>query len=677
MGCVPWSTPSTMKPRSSACCGWALTGSSRMRWIGFRPGVDLGCAKPDRVRAPSSPQVARQPPSRYPAWPPSRYSMIIRSLLVATLLATSALAVPALAQSGASAPVPAQVERDRMFAIFAADDEASLKRNPISALFRGDMRYADRLGDFGSDAYYKAERAAAEKNLADLGTINRAKLNATDQIAYDVYAWNQRKALERLSPEILALTAVRPINHFFGIHTFYPSFASGKGAAPFKTTLDYDNNIKRHANFATIIDQAIARFKQGQASGVVETKLTINNVIAQLDLQLAMPLEESPYWGPARAIPASFTDAEKNRVTTALRQSLTQEVMPALTRLRDHLKTSYLADAREGLGLLHMKGGERLYELLIEGSTTLKMSAGDIHELGLREVARIRAEMTKVQAEVAFKGSLADFFEHLRTDPKFKPSSREALTQGYVDIGKKVDAEIGSYFSTLPKAALEIRPYEEFREKFEAGGSYNSGTPDGKRPGVFYFNAYDLPSRTTPGMITLYLHEGAPGHHFQISLAQENEALPAFMRFGGNTAYIEGWALYAETLGYDMGLYKDPYARIGTLSDEMLRAMRLVVDTGIHAKGWSRDKAIDYMMANSDMGRTDVTAEVERYIAVPSQALAYKVGALTVQRLRKKAETTMGSKFDIRAFHDQILGTGALPLPVLEDKINRWITKAI
>ena len=249
-----------------------------------------------------------------------------------------------------------------------------------------------------------------------------------------------------------------------------------------------------------------------------------------------------------------------------------------------------------------------------------------------------------------------------------------AITQGYYDIGKQVDQKIGAYFSTLPKAPLEIRPYEEFREKFEAGGSYEQGTPDGKRPGRFYFNAYDLPSRTTPGMTTLYLHEGAPGHHFQISLAQENEALPSFMRFGGNTAYVEGWALYSETLGYEMGFYKDPYQRFGTLSDEMLRAMRLVVDTGLHAKGWVRDQAIDYMMANSDMGRTDATAEVERYIAIPSQALAYKTGAMTIQRLRAKAQDALGPKFDIRAFHEQVLGTGALPLAVLEKKIDAWIT---
>ncbi len=598
--------------------------------------------------------------------------MTIRTLFAAALLGTSALALPAAAQT-APAATAAQSERDKMFALFAADDEANLKRNPINALFRGDMRYADKIGDFGTDAYNDAERAAAQKNLADLAKIDRAKLKPTDRIVYDVFAWNQREALKGLTPEILALTDVRPINHFFGIHTFYPGFASAQGAAPFKTVLDYDNNVKRHANFIEIIDRSIARFKQGQASGVVETKLTINNVIAQLDTQLALPLEESPYWGPVKAIPADFSEADKARVTADLRKSLTEGVFPALTRLRDYLKTSYLADAREGVGLMHMKGGPALYQQLVEGSTTLKMTPDEIHNIGLSEVARIRGEMEKVQAEVGFKGTLLEFFDHLRTDPKLKPASREALTQGYYDIGKKVDAVIGTYFSVLPKAPLEIRPYEEYREKYEAGGSYQPGTPDGSRPGIFYFNAYDLPSRTTPGMVTLYLHEGAPGHHFQISLAQENEALPAFMRFGGNTAYVEGWALYSETLGYEMGFYKDPYARMGTLSDEMLRAMRLVVDTGLHSKGWGRDQAIEYMLSNSDMGRTDATAEVERYIAIPSQALAYKIGALTIQRLRKKAEAEMGAKFDIRAFHEQVLGTGALPLAVLEDKINRWI----
>ena len=280
---------------------------------------------------------------------------------------------------------------------------------------------------------------------------------------------------------------------------------------------------------------------------------------------------------------------------------------------------------------------------------------------------------SKVIFSMISSGSLSKFFDHLRTDPKLKLKSREALTQGYYAIGKAVDTKLPEFFSIVPKAKLDIRPYDPTIEKFQAGGSYEQGTPDAKRPGTFYFNAYDLPSRTTPGMTTLYLHEGSPGHHFQISLAQENEALPPFMRFGGNTAYVEGWALYAETLGYDMGFYNDPYQRFGTLSDEMLRAMRLVVDTGIHSKGWTREKSIAYMLAHSDMGKTDATAEVERYIAIPSQALAYKIGALTIQRLRKHAMDELGDKFDIKQFHAQVLMTGALPLAILEKKIDAWI----
>jgi uncharacterized protein (DUF885 family) len=281
--------------------------------------------------------------------------------------------------------------------------------------------------------------------------------------------------------------------------------------------------------------------------------------------------------------------------------------------------------------------------------------------------------MEAIKKEVGFKGTLGAFFEHLRNDPKLKPTSRASLTQGYYDIGKKVDAAISTQFKYLPKAPLEIKPYEEFREKYEAGGSYQQGTPDGSRPGTFYFNAYDLPSRTTPGMATLYLHEGAPGHHFQISIAQENEKLPAFMRFGGNTAYVEGWALYSETLGYEMGLFKDPYQRFGTLSDEMLRAMRLVVDTGIHSKGWTREQAIVFFRENTLLSERDIVKEVERYICNPSQATSYKIGELRIMALRSRAKATLGAKFDIRQFHDVILRDGALPLDVLEQQVEAWL----
>ncbi len=566
-----------------------------------------------------------------------------------------------------------QTAHDRLVDLFKASDEANLQRNPLAALARGDLRYADRYGDSISDEYYAAERAAAEANLTALRAIPRESLNETDQIAYDVFEFSNRASRRGLEPDLLALSLVRPMNHFRGAHTFYPTFASGKGTAPFKTLADYDDNLKRHRGFVVYIDRSIDRFRQGMGSGVVETKLTVRNMIGQIDTQLKQRAENSPYYGPIRAFPADIAGANRARLTTEYRSAITGRIYPALTRLRDFLKSEYLPVARDGAGLMYMKGGERLYQELIERTTTLPLKAVEIHQIGLGEVARITNGMNEIRREVGFKGTLAQFFDHLRTDPKFKEKSRESLTQRYYDMGKIVDGKLPAYFSTIPKSKLEIRPYEPFRERFEAGGSYSSGSPDGARAGIFYFNAYDLPSRTTPGITTLYLHEGAPGHHFQISLAQENLDLPSFMRFGGNTAYVEGWALYSETLGYEMGLFTDPYQRFGTLSDEMLRAMRLVVDTGLHSKGWTREQAIDYMLTHSDMGKTDATAEVERYIAIPSQALAYKIGALTIQRLRKNAENELGAKFDIRAFHAQVLMTGSLPLPILEKKIDRWI----
>ncbi len=600
----------------------------------------------------------------------------LTSCMTATTGATTTGAQPAAATTTAEPTAAARTAaHDALIALFAASDEANLRRNPLSALFRGDMRYADQLGDNITDAYFAGEKAAAEADLAALARVNRAALDETDQLAYDTFRFQTADTLRGLQPDLLALNVVRPINHFFGVHTFYPSFASGQGAAPFRTVQDYENNLSRHSQFVTLIDRSIGRFREGMASGVLETRLTITNVIQQLDTQLAQTVAESPYYGPATRFPDGFTDAQKAEQTTRLRTAVTTEIYPALTRLRDFLRDEYLPVSRTSVGLSGMPGGAALYRQLIASTTTLDMDPEEIHQLGLTEVARILQGMEAIKTEVGFTGTLPEFFNHLRTDPRFKEASRESLTQRYYAVGRQVDGLIGRYFSTIPRAPLEIRPYEEYRERFEAGGSYQNGTPDGSRPGIFYFNAYDLPSRTTPGITTLYLHEGAPGHHFQISLAQENERLPSFMRFGGNTAYVEGWALYAETLGYEMGLYADPYQRFGTLSDEMLRAMRLVVDTGIHAQGWSRDRAIAYMMANSDMGRTDATAEVERYIAIPSQALAYKIGALTIQRLRRKAETELGTRFDIRDFHAQVLMTGALPLPILEAKIDRWIAR--
>lgn len=598
-----------------------------------------------------------------------------------TLLALSAVFLPFTAQAAAPQPVAPQAAEDahaQLHRLFHESDEANLKRNPISALFRGDMRYADRLGDYVSDAYFDAERAASEDDLKRLHAIGRTQLNPTDQIAYDVFEWQTQLNLKKLDPAMLALTAVRPIDHFTGFHTFYPSFASGSGAAPFKTLADYENNLKRHREYVTLIDRSIARFREGMQSGVVQTKMTVNNMIGQLDAQIAQGVDDSVFLGPVKTFPDIIGAADRKRLTAEYRAIIKDQIQPANIRLRDFLKNEYLPVAREQVGISSMKGGDILYRAAIEELTTLPLTPEYVHQLGLSEVARITRQMEAIKQKVGFKGTLHQFFEYLRTDPKFKPTSKQALVDGYYAIGKRVDAAIGRQFSTIPKTPLEIRFYEPYREKNQAGGSYEPGHWDAKnpsktRPGIFYFNTYDLPSRTTPGMETLYLHEGAPGHHFQISLAQENEALPSFMRFGGNTAFVEGWGLYAETLWNELGMETDPYERFGGLDDEMLRAMRLVVDSGIHAKGWTREQAIEYMLANSGMGRTDATAEVERYIVWPGQALAYKIGQLKLSELKKRAQDKLGAKFDPREFHAEVLMTGALPLVVLEKKIDDWI----
>ena len=588
----------------------------------------------------------------------------------AMLLAATLLATPAFSQS---APVAQSPEDTKLLKLFHDSDEAMLKRQPLNALLRGDLRYADRLGDFYGDKALAEGKAADESDLKALAAIDRAKLSATDQIAYDVFKWQTDLDLRSYAPDIIKETIKRPIDHFSGIHIFYPDVASGSGGAPFNTVADYENNLKRHQEFIRNLDEAIVRFRQGMKDGIVQPKLVVTNVIDQLDQQIAAGVEGSPYYGPVRKFPATISAADQARLTKAYADAIRTGLIPAETRLRDFLKTEYLPHARDSVGLSQMPGGAKLYAYLIESQTTLPLTARYVHELGLSEVARITKEMEAQKQAVGFKGSLQDFFTYLRTDPRFQPKTREQLRDNFLAIRERVMKRIPEQFSLVPKTPLDIRPTPDYREKTSAGGDYNQGTPDGSRPGVFSYNTYDLPSRYMWEDETLFLHEAIPGHHFQISLAQEDPSLPSFMRFGGNTAYVEGWALYSESLWKPLGMETDPYQRMGGLSDEMLRAMRLVVDTGIHAMGWTRDQSIAYMLANSPMAKTDATAEVERYIAIPGQALAYKIGQLTIQKEKEKAIAALGDRFDPRAFHAQVLDTGALPMSVLEKKIDAWI----
>ncbi len=596
--------------------------------------------------------------------------------LAAMLLATTFIgAVPVSSQA---LPPPAPIAGDgpedaKLKQLFYASDERDLKNDPLQAIFRGDMRYADRFGEYLTDARTAQDKRNVEQDLAAIAAIDRSKLTRVDQIAYDVFRNGREVALRGFAPNLVAIDRLLPLSHFGGFQTFYPDFASGKGGAPFKTVADYENNLRRNAGYAAVYDRAIARFREGMAKGVTQPKLVVRNMIGQFDNLIAEGVEKSTFYAPVTMFPASIPAADRTRLTAAYAKQVREVINPAHVRMRDFLANEYLAKARDTVGLSALPGGAALYAQRIEDSTTLPLEPEAVHQLGLSEVARITQAMEAQKAAVGFKGTLAAFFDYLRTDPRFQPKSAAAVREGYEAIGKRVNARIATQFSLVPKSPLEIRAVPDFRAKTDAAGSYQQGTPDGTRPGIFYYNTYDLPTRYLWGMETLYLHEAVPGHHYQISLAQENVALPAFIRFGGNTAYVEGWALYAETLWKELGVESDPYQRMGGLNDEMLRAMRLVVDTGIHAKGWSRDQAIAYMLANSPMGRTDATAEVERYISIPGQALAYKIGQLTILRMKAKAQAAQGAAFDPRAFHAQVLDTGALPMPVLEKKVDDWL----
>jgi len=595
--------------------------------------------------------------------------MLRRAFLLAILLSTSSMFAQAAPANAGKPDSPAA----KLRALFADSDESHLKRNPLEALIRGDLRYADQFGDYISDAYFAAERQAALQDLAALAHIDRGTLGSEDRVSYDVFKYQRTDDLKGFEPALLRAQIDRPIDHFSGLQTVVPDLSSGQGAAPFNTVADYDNNLKRLDGYILYLDRATLRMKQGLADGVTNPKLVMANVVAQLDALIAEGVDGSTFGKPVKNFPAAISAAERARLTAAYSVFIRDKLIPAHAKLRDFIKNDYLPHARSSVGLGQMPGGAALYRYLVSSTTTTDMTPAAIHALGLSEVDRIHAQMEKIKSTVGFKGSLADFTKFLQSDPKFAPASPDAMRDAFMAIDKRVLASIPKDFALVPKSPLEIRPVSSYKEKTEAGGSYEQGTPDGSRPGVFHYNTYDLPSRYTWEFETLFLHEGIPGHHFQISLAQENTSLPAFQRFGGNTAYVEGWALYSESLGTELGMFTDPYQMFGHLDDEILRAMRLVVDTGIHTQGWSRDAAIAYMLKNSALSPTDATAEVERYIAMPGQALAYKIGQLTIRRLRGKAEKELGSQFDIRAFHAQVLMSGALPMAVLETRIDDWI----
>jgi len=572
-------------------------------------------------------------------------------------------------RAAAKAAKAASAEAQRLREVTESYYEQYLQLNPLTATAQGDHRYDDRFGDYVSERWMADWLAIEQEAFEKLRAIDPAMLAGEDLLTYDSFKYGREIAIEgfRYPSELL------PVNQFGGLHTYFAVLGSGAGAHPFKTTQDYEHFLARMDGFSAWVDQSIANMRSGAERGLVQPRVVVERMIPQLAALAVGDPKQSVFWPPVAQFPAAVKPADRERLTKAFADKLATKVLPAYKRLHEYLKDEYLAQARPTIAWSELGNGAEWYAYLVRHHTTTSMTPEEVHELGLEEVARIRGEMERVKNQLGHGGDLQGFFDALRADPNLYYTDPAELIAGYQVIRERVDAGMPLLFARSPKAGFEIRPVEAFRAASEAAGSYSPGSPDGKRPGVFYVNTYDLPSRPRYAMEALYLHESIPGHHYQGSIAQEATDLPRYRRFAYDTAYGEGWALYAESLGADLGLYTDPYSQFGALSAEMWRAVRLVVDTGMHAKGWTRKQAIDYFRANTALGDADIRAEVERYIAWPGQALAYKVGQLKILELRRRAQAELGPRFDIRAFHAQVVDSGSLPLAVLEKKIERWI----
>lgn len=584
-----------------------------------------------------------------------------RRRFVAVALAGAAVA------ANADGAVAGTDESARLNALITASVKTGRTLSPLQS---GNDRggFIDPL----SDAFGERLLAARKSDQRQLATIDRRNLPPVDQLAYDAFHYKTNAGVDEFTSGVFAISVLTPLDPSFGLQVEFADAASGADGS-FKTLADYDNGLARLRGFAGFMTTTVARLKEGVAAGYLQPKILVQNVLAEVDEMLALKVEDTPFYRPVTVMPEAIEADDRARLAAAYRAVIETEVAPGYRLWKSYLTQTYLPLAREAPGLWAMKHGAKVYAEALRRHTTTTLSAADIHQIGLGEVARIRGEMEAVRVQMAFDGDLHAFFEFIRTDPKFYFTEPGQLITRFREIVARIWLGMPKLFNRKPKAAFEVRPLPTLGAT-RGTGYYTVGAPDGSTPGVLYFNMSMLSTRPIPTLETLTLHEGIPGHHFQGSLAQENAALPDILRFGGGfTAYVEGWGLYSESLGKELGMFTDPYQWFGHLDFEMLRAVRMVVDTGIHAKGWSRDKAIEFMTANTSMAAKDIRVEIDRYIAVPGQATAYKVGELKLHELRKRAETRLGARFNIRDFHDQVLMTGSLPLAVLEAKIDAWI----
>ena len=549
------------------------------------------------------------------------------------------------------------------------DDKNAL--DPLSATQSAQNQYNDQLQFEMTDGFRKSQLAFFNKYESTLDSVDEQDLSAEEKNSYEIIKWEVSVGKKLLDQP----TNLMPIHQFWGTHLTMGQYAGGTSGQPFKTEKDYTNFLKRLDLYSVWIDSAIVYMRKGIAKGAVLPKSLTAKVIPQFAEMATPNIEDNLFYSAIKIMPVDFSDATKSDLKAKYTATINDKLIPQYKKMADFLKNEYLPASKATSGIGSLSFGKELYAAYVRQWTTTEMTPEEIHELGLKEVARINAEMEKVKNQVGFKGTLIEFFDYVRNKPELKPFKKpEEVIANFNRIYSVIKPNVDKLFSLQPKTKFEIRRTEAFREK-TASAEYSQGTADGSRPGIFYVPIPDVEEYNMYGDEDLFLHEAIPGHHFQISLQQENESLPDFRKFNWFGAYGEGWALYTESLGKELGLYQDPYQYFGMLGNEMHRAVRLVVDTGLHSKGWTREQAIKYSLENEAESEASITTEIERYMAIPGQALSYKIGQLKIMELRKRAQSKMGSKFDIKKFHEKVLESGVMPLDLLEKKIDTWINE--
>jgi uncharacterized protein (DUF885 family) len=580
----------------------------------------------------------------------------------------------AMIYSCSNDPATAETKKEKednkeLATLFTNYYEERLQLFPLDATATGDNRYNDKMYADFTDSYRAKLKSFWQRNLESLSTFNRDSLSQNDRISYDIFKREMEMNIESVGYHDNYI----PYQQFWGLPLTMGQLGSGEGNQPFKTVKDYDNWLARAKEFSPWADSAIIYFRKGMAINFVLPKMLVEKMLPQMnDIQSADPAK-SLFYGPINKMPADFSAADKERLSKEYAALITDHLNPAYKKLGAFLKDEYLPKARTTTGINAVPGGDAYYNYLIRSWTTTNKTPDEIYNTGLAEVKRISEEMEKTMASTNYKGDLKSFFEFMKTDAQFTPyKTPEEVIGAYKAIQTKIDPKLSTMFGRVPKTKFEIRQTEAFRAA-SASAEYNQGSADGSRPGIFYIPIVDATKfNTTSGMESLFLHEAIPGHHYQMSLQQENESLPMFRRFLWYGAYGEGWALYCESLGKELGCYTDPYQYMGALGDEMHRAIRLVVDVAMHTGKMTREEAIKYMTDHEAISTEGATAEIERYMAIPAQALSYKIGALKIRELRTKYEMRKDDAFQLSAFHDELLSYGVMPLDVMEKTMDEW-----